>query len=192
MRATRPGRGVPSASMSGASGCGTEDYATRHHLAEERAPAAAPQGRAEQFSALVLRGRRGRPSRVRGPGTRPRAGPWTRRAASRIPSTDTRPKTNVKMLIRASPGARPSGSQAGFVIGRYPTWSAVPPRRCGVHSGTALEQSGIACRPVFWKYCPQVRQRLARLDDARGSQEAGPASGACSLAAAHQWEAGLL
>jgi hypothetical protein len=130
MRATRPGRGVPSASMSGASGCGTEDYATRHHLAEERAPAAAPQGRAEQFSALVLRGRRGRPSRVRGPGTRPWAGPWTRRAASRIPSTDTRPKTNVKMLIRASPGAttvrQPGGLRAILREARRPECCGVP------------------------------------------------------------------
>ena len=58
------------------------------------------------------------------------AGPWTRRAASRIPSTDTRPKTNVKMVIRASPGAttvrQPGGLRAILREARRPECCGVP------------------------------------------------------------------
>src|SRR5258708_29593559 len=69
----------------------------------------------------------------------------------------------------------PGASEVTWFLrnGRYPKWPAAPPRHCAVHSGTALQQSDIAGRPVYWTYWLQVGQWLATLSGPRGSQEGG-------------------
>ena len=71
------------------------------------------------------------------------------------------------------------------------TWRAASRiHSTAVHSGRPLAQSDLARRSVFWTYCLKVRQWLARLEGPRGRQEAGLASGACSLVAADQGRRG--